>query len=373
MVAPAIGFKNKSYSNAREEEKRRIILDLKVPDPTEVFCTENLFCPSVTKSSSYALSKFYGFRYSIFRSLTSYTNLPQWITGGRSVLELILVAFAFILLVSIILGMNGKSSGSLLQNFAGYHCWCFHLLFSVIIFVHGDGSVMLLIFAIFDVYTINFPGLTVLFALRNNVLTVLFGISFEKALAWHQFTAILVIVMIVIHATIIVKKSGLKIKSVYSHKATGAAMLIVLLVSSMSIRLKKYHFEAFYYLHISMFLLAIGLAIVHEAYIFAYVSLLWALDIFIRYYLAAHKVQADVTSLPGDIIRVSFKKPFHFSPGQYCFISVPSLSYYQYHVSLFYFIFPGIFHHNSSIICNKFIFLQIFDSISLLQKRFIIR
>jgi hypothetical protein len=199
---------------------------------------------------------------------------------------------------------------------------------------------MLLVIYIFNDYAINSPGLTVLFALRNNVLTVLFGISFEKALAWHQFTAILVIFMTMIHATIIVKKSGLIVKSIDSHKATGAAMLIVLLVMSMSIRLKKYHFEAFYYLHISMFLLAIRLALLHEAYIFAYVSLLWALDIFIRYYLAAYKVQADVTSLPGEIIRVSFKKPFHFSPGQYCFISVPALSYYQYHVSLFYFIFP---------------------------------
>lgn len=120
-MARTTGFKDMSFSNATEEEKQRIIPDLKVSDPTEVFCTENLFCPSVTKSSSYVLSKFYGFRYSIFRSLTSYTNLPQWITGGKSLLELILMALAFVLLVSIIQGMNGKSSGSLVQNFAGKH------------------------------------------------------------------------------------------------------------------------------------------------------------------------------------------------------------------------------------------------------------
>lgn len=341
MVGFTLG--SMSYPIATEEEKRMIMPNLKTSDSVDVFCTENLLCPPVKRSSTFVLSKFYGARYSIFRSLTSFTSLPHWITGGRSLLELILMTLAFVILVSIIQGYNGKTSGSLVQDFAGHHCWYFCC--SIVIVVV---SIIITIFSSGDIFVnsdiSNFAGLTVIFALRNNVLTVLFGISFEKAIFWHQFTAILVIIMTLIHAMIIVKKSGIIIKSIHSHKASGVALLMVLVISSMSILLKKYRFEAFYYLHISMFFMATGLAVVHGANIFAYASLLWAMDMFIRYYLAAHKVQADMAVLPGDVIRVSFKKPFHYSPGQYCFISVPALSYYQYHVSLLYFVAVSIVH-----------------------------
>lgn len=68
----------------------------------ESYCTENLAFPSVKLSSKAGqqLKKVYTFRYWVIRSLTCYVPyLPHWLTGGKSLLEIIIMKLAFSLLI----------------------------------------------------------------------------------------------------------------------------------------------------------------------------------------------------------------------------------------------------------------------------------
>jgi respiratory burst oxidase len=57
----------------------------------------------------------------------------------------------------------------------------------------------------------------------------------------------------------------------------------------------------------------------------------WAIDLLLRYVLTVHTVKATVDVLPADVVRVRFPRNFSYLPGQYCFISVPALSHFQFH------------------------------------------
>lgn len=181
-----------------------------------------------------------------------------------------------------------------------------------------------------------FAGFMILFALRNNVLTLLFGMTFDKTIMWHSFTAILVLVLTVVHATKEFIKHGMIVR-LHSHKASGLALIAAMIASSLSYFIvKKYKFlffEVFYYFHIGSFFLAIYLAKIHEADALVISSLFWCLDILIRYVLTKNKVQAEITVLNENVLKITFTKPFNYSAGQFCFISVPALSYYQFHAS----------------------------------------
>lgn len=170
--------------------------------------------------------------------------------------------------------------------------------------------------------------LMILFALRNNVLTFLFGISFERALLWHRAAAVLTIILAVIHAYINFKEDSI----IEGNKLTGIPMLVLFITASLSYFIKAKSFELFYYFHMISYLTVVILGFIHGATVFSLSIIIWGFDMLVRYYFAVNKVQAEMDSLPGEIVRVKFPKVFDYSPGQYCFISVPQLSYYQFHV-----------------------------------------
>lgn len=267
---------------------------------TDVSCTENLAFPSVKLSSKAGqqLEKVYTFRYWVIRSLTCYiTFLPHWLTGGKSLLEIIFMELAFILLIMIIQGYDSHSSGELVADI---------------------GCLM------------------ILFALRNNVLTLIFGISFERALQWHRAAARLTIILAFMHAIINFKLDSSIV--VGDNKSTGIPMLILLITSSLSYYIKNKSFELSYYFHVISYVMVVILGFIHGATVFSLSVIIWGFDISVRYYFAVNKVEAEIISLPGDIICVKFKKFFDYSPGQYCFISVPQISYYQFHVSTYIYV-----------------------------------
>jgi NADPH oxidase len=171
----------------------------------------------------------------------------------------------------------------------------------------------------------------ILFALRNNVLTFLFGISFERALLWHRAAARLTIILAVIHAYKNFKEDSI----IGGNKLTGIPMLVLLITASLSYFIKAKSFELFYYFHIISYLTVVILGFIHGATVFSLSVIIWGFDMLVRYYFAVNKVQAEMVSLPGAIVCVKFPKVFDYSPGQYCFISVPQLSYYQFHVRIY--------------------------------------
>ena len=73
------------------------------------------------------------------------------------------------------------------------------------------------------------------------------------------------------------------------------------------------------------------LSFVHGASAIAIAGLVWFTDLAVRYYFCGRTINAEIVALPADVIRIRFTKPFLYTPGQYCFISIPALSEYQYH------------------------------------------
>eukprot|EP00854_Cymbomonas_tetramitiformis_P019207 gene19207-22961_t len=114
-----------------------------------------------------------------------------------------------------------------------------------------------------------------------------------------------------------------------------AAMILGTVLSTNYVRRK--FFEVFYKFHWVMFLLVIGLAPLHyRCHIYIYPGvLIWFLDVLYRYfYLAMHRYPKDaiVFALPADVVRLEFPKgKFGYRPGQYVFICIPALAYFQWH------------------------------------------
>ena len=73
------------------------------------------------------------------------------------------------------------------------------------------------------------------------------------------------------------------------------------------------------------------LSFVHGASAIAIAGLVWFTDLAVRDYFCGRTINAEIVALPADVIRIRFTKPFLYTPGQYCFISIPALSEYQYH------------------------------------------
>ena len=259
-----------------------------------MLCTENLIFPTIkiAKAPGAHLLTAYSLRYRLIRFLTCKVPfLPQWITRGKSLLELILLELTFLIVMITIQKRDSLSSGGLTADVA-----CF----------------------------------MVLFALRNNVLTIVFGISFERAIQYHIFFARLTIVCGLIHAMTNFNTDTAEI--LLTNEATGITILTLMAASALSYLIKGRNFELFYYFHILSYVTIVVVGFVHGATVLSLSILLWGADVLIRYYLSAHKAEADVTVLAGNILQISFPRTFLYSPGQYCFISVPKLNHYQFHV-----------------------------------------
>lgn len=257
-------------------------------EDSDVLCSENLLFPNLKFADSLYLSYAYSFRYWVIRTLTCHTPfLPPWLTRRKSVLELLFICAAFIILIFTSLKiLTSKTSGQLTQNFA---------------------------------------VVMICTAFRNNVFTYAFGIPYERAIEWHKMAGILTLTLAACHvyhnrAYIRKEKSGLILYGLF------------IFTSSMYL-LKKAKIEIFYYMHVSLYLAIIVLGYIHGAKVLVASVILWVCDIAIRYYFRARQVEAEFTSHPNGIMQISFKKPFHYSAGQFCFIAVPALSVLQFHVS----------------------------------------
>lgn len=248
-------------------------------------CTENLFFPSLTSGM---LSWIYRLRYSFIRCTTCPVPFLPPSTpfiGGKSVLEFI--SIILIALVSALLCVK----------------------------VDGDGAGNVASFV---------AGASVLCGLRNNVLTVFFAISFERALFWHKIIAIISIGFSLLH--------GIQLFDLDDGEGqTGLVLLLLMGLTAGSYLVKKYFFEIFYYFHTVVFIGITVLCFLHGATLMGISGCVWGADLFVRYVLTRNKVRARLTLLPAGVIKITFTKPFAYSTGQYCFVMIPELSMFQFH------------------------------------------
>ena len=178
---------------------------------------------------------------------------------------------------------------------------------SVVIGPSGSGTVLDIVIAI-----------TVLLGLRHNILSLLLGIPFERAIAAHKILGIAMIGVLVIHALI-----GLN--------STGIALLTLLVTTCLSYILKPYFFEIFYYYHILAYCAIIPVTIVHGALWTPIAGAVWIADLIVRYIICGKKINASIVKLPGGVVRIHFPKCFDYEPGQYCFIRIHSIDTIEYH------------------------------------------
>mmetsp|Transcript_26197 Transcript_26197/g.44193 ORF Transcript_26197/g.44193 Transcript_26197/m.44193 type:complete len:553 (+) Transcript_26197:100-1758(+) len=162
-------------------------------------------------------------------------------------------------------------------------------------------------------------GLTILISMRFNVLTLIFGIPFERALFFHKVLASSGLIAMIIHAL--------------SEGTNGSGLALAFLLGGAmgAYLIKPYAFEIFYYSHILCYVISIPFAIGHGAGIFALATIAWVVDLLLRYLITQKQIDAEATALAGDVIRLKFKNGFHYEPGQYVFILIPKLHYIEYH------------------------------------------
>eukprot|EP01038_Epipyxis_sp_PR26KG_P008087 gene8087-10955_t len=225
-------------------------------------------------------------RYSIIRA----TSVPApfvgknsvYLIGGRSIIELLVIIAVFVVVLGMFtIGKDGSANGRVTD------------------FVMAA---------------------TVIISLRNNILSVLIGMGYERVLLFHKSLAVLAVCCMITHGV----SEGFNSSGLACGVLMGCMGIVYFLV-------KPFSFNLFYFLHIAIFFGTVIAGWLHFAIYFPYCSIAWIVDIGLRYLITMKKVSATTTLLPGDIIKLNFPKIFSYQPGQYCFIMIKSINVYEFH------------------------------------------
>ncbi|KAL8883282.1 MAG: hypothetical protein Q9192_007286 [Flavoplaca navasiana] len=200
---------------------------------------------------------------------------------------------------------------------------------------------------------INMIPLVVL-AGRNNPLISLLSISFDNFNLVHRWFGRIVVLQALAHSlaevlNVIDQGKWSTMRYLFHNNEmywTGlvatATFVAILLVSSSALRHAFY--ETFLHLHIAIVILSLIFLWKHlentlpQKYLLVMV-LLWAAERFIRLVTLIYRsfgrggTKAELELLPGDACRVTLKmaRPWVFRPGQYAFITVPSVGLWTSH------------------------------------------
>lgn len=164
-------------------------------------------------------------------------------------------------------------------------------------------------------------ALMIVLGMRSNILTLMFGVSFDRAIYVHKLMGVLTMAVTVIHAL-----NGLN--------DTGIVLLSFLCVLAASYLVKPFWFEMFYYSHIISFMIIAPISVIHDSksQYGGYMSAAWGLDLIFRHIIRGKRVdEADVAALPGDVVRITFPKSFDYDAGQYCFLRIGEVDPIEYH------------------------------------------
>lgn len=134
-----------------------------------LYCTENLFFPSFYSENN-KLFSLLNFRYKVIRALTFKIQCisPSFpIIGGRTLIEIITILIGVLFCVYCCFYTNTSDSGSLVAMLG---------------------------------------GMAIFLGLRNNIFTLLFSVSFERAIFWHKVVAVFSLIVGIIHGVISVLK-----------------------------------------------------------------------------------------------------------------------------------------------------------------------
>ena len=188
-------------------------------------------------------------------------------------------------------------------------------------FGHGTGDT--------SQYTI-FIG--VIIACRYNLLQLLMGISWERALLFHKAFAMSSLGAGIVHGTYYLIPNS--VIEVYQSPILFSGVLLLVLMSlqpAVYVFFKSYWFEGFYYSHMLVYIAMTYAAVKHNAVFILYASVVWAVDMIVRYILTSRKVIIRIKNVTSDITMVSIDNKMNYRAGQYVFLMIPSLGVLQWH------------------------------------------
>ncbi len=179
---------------------------------------------------------------------------------------------------------------------------------------------------------------TFVFATRNSFVTFFTGISYESQLLLHKFSCYMSVITGIFHGVECIVKAGWENENTQTGFTMWTAMVILMLQGLFFKFLVKY-FQWFVKFHWIFFILILVIAPIHGPLLVTIVGGgVWVLDLLFRlifsciYSKSTKKLKIE--KLPCDIFKMSFNKNesgLDFKPGQYCFITIPSISPFQGH------------------------------------------
>lgn len=113
-------------------------------------------------------------------------------------------------------------------------------------------------------------AIVVALSMRKNMMTFLFGISYERTIFWHMSVAFLTALLMLLHGYF------------DDSNFTGIVLGILVGVTICLYVVKPFWFELFYYLHILCFVAMVPFAILHGCIYFPAAMSLWVLDLLLR-------------------------------------------------------------------------------------------
>lgn len=187
-------------------------------------------------------------------------------------------------------------------------------------------------------------------AMHNSVLTLILGLPFERAIRYHKLSARIAYINGLLHTYVALRypedssktpaSSNLAVFLTSNDVNLGGTVLVVCMTCIILTALpmvRRRVFELFYFTHQ---VLCIGMATGAFFHTGILVPLLagtaWGVDILIRKVLMARRwypQEADISVVSNTVVEISFPKTkgFAFNPGQYIFLCVPEISFWQWH------------------------------------------
>jgi len=181
---------------------------------------------------------------------------------------------------------------------------------------------------------------------RRSVINAMLGVSYERAIMFHQAAMQAFLVIVVAHAAVNVVDSGMHILTDSKENITGsgsvygtvAAVFFAAMAVLASPAVRRRWWKLFKASHLIGFPVALILACVHANMVISYIVpplVLYVVDRGVSYLRCATLMDAKMTLLPpGNIVRIrpDFRlKNIRVKPDQFAWISVPELGATEWH------------------------------------------
>lgn len=178
-------------------------------------------------------------------------------------------------------------------------------------------------------------ALTYSFASHSSLWGLIFGPSFDRGLIFHKLFGLLTVPFGLIHG---IRPLFFDDEPLDLYKSAGLVMILLAFFQIINsfFPLRRKFYKLFYFLHFLTAASFIVFAIIHEASPVFFGFGLWVLDWICKLSLILYnkgKVNpATITQVSESVVCLSFSNVdnrFRFLPGQFCFIKIPELGFFE--------------------------------------------